>query len=102
MDPGHVGRGERRRGRGMVRVEATSAPDVDPQMPKEEAAGAASDVAPLQQASGKPARTKENAATTSNHLQEETALLAEVNGALGAGQLRGALDLLDAYDRRYP
>jgi len=86
----------------LATSEAPAATAVDPQMPKDEPAGAVSDVTPLQQASGKPARTKENAATTSNHLQEETALLAEVNGALGAGQLRGALDLLDTYDRRYP
>jgi hypothetical protein len=57
---------------------------------------------PTAQRGGKVARSKEPTATTSNHLQEETALLAEVNGALGAGQLRGALDLLDTYDRRYP
>jgi hypothetical protein len=50
----------------------------------------------------KTARAKEPAVATASHLQEETALLAEVNGALGAGQLRGALDLLDTYDRRFP
>jgi hypothetical protein len=50
----------------------------------------------------KTGRAKEPALATASHLQEETALLAEVNGALGAGQLRGALDLLDTYDRRFP
>jgi hypothetical protein len=57
---------------------------------------------PTAQRPSKTAHPKETTGATTSHLQEETALLAEVNGALGAGQLRGALDLLDTYDRRYP
>jgi len=76
--------------------------DSDPPMPKDEPAEAANETTAAQRGSGKTARPKEASATTSNHLQEETALLAEVNSLLGAGQLRGALDLLDTYDRRYP
>lgn len=79
-----------------------AAAEVDPAMPKEEPAEAMAETTAAQRGPGKSARAKEPAATTSNHLQEETALLAEVNGALGSGQLRGALDLLDTYDRRYP
>jgi hypothetical protein len=81
---------------------APAAVDVDPPMPRDEAREAVTETTAAQRGSSKPARAKDPLATTSNHLQEETALLAEVNGALGSGQLRGALDLLDNYDRRYP
>jgi hypothetical protein len=72
-----------------------------PAATKEESTEAPPETAAPQRQS-KAARTKDNAVPTTSHLQEETALLAEVNGALGAGQLRGALDLLDTYDRRFP
>jgi hypothetical protein len=74
----------------------------DPPAPVKEESPEGTEATGSQRGSSKAVRPKEAAIATSNHLQEETALLAEVNGALGAGQLRGALDLLDTYDRRYP
>ncbi len=81
---------------------APPAPGVDSPLVKDEPAEVANDSTLAPHGPGKPARPRESAVATSNHLQEETALLAEVNGALGSGQLRGALDLLDTYDHRYP
>jgi len=83
----------------------TTAPavvDSNPPMPKDEPVEAVGETTAAQRGASKAQRPKETPVASTNHLQEETALLAEVNAALGAGQLRGALDLLDTYDRRFP
>jgi len=74
----------------------------NPPMPKDAPVEAVAESTAAQRSASKAPRPKETPVATTNHLQEETALLAEVNAALGAGQLRGALDLLDTYDRRFP
>ena len=122
VDPGGAGGGKRRGGRSLVRVEeapgsglvvhrrsGTQSPSAcaragreQSPIPKDEPTEAVAETTAAQRGASRAPRPKETPVATTNHLQEETALLAEVNAALGAGQLRGALNLLDTYDRRFP
>jgi len=69
--------------------------------PREAPSSTAVPVSPAEVAPA-PVRAAKPQAASGLRLEEEAALLAEVQGALRSGQANSALNKLDIYDRRFP